>query len=178
MNADSPRLNTEKLTAGVSVNGPLERAINEFACAAVEATAVDPVVTEIVRLRCAQIHDCRLCGSLRIQEALDQGFDEAMERKIGDYENSDFRPEIVAALRLCDAIILTPGAADESLKNELKRHFSEQQIAEICLDVVKWSQQKSLVALRMEKPPWDVPTILTFDENSAPVFGGPAYPNR
>ena len=98
-----------------------------------------------------------------------------MQRKIGAYENSDFSPQIVAALRLCDAMILSPQFADESLKQELRQHFSEEQIAEICLDVVKWSQQKALVALRTEAPPWDTTNILIFDEQGNPGFGGPAY---
>lgn len=172
-----PRIDFAQLTAGVSANGPLEQAIGRFAGAALRATAVDPVITEIVRLRCAQIHDCRLCGSLRIQDALDQGFDESMQRKIASYESSDFSPAVIAALRLCDAIILLPSSADSGLKSELARHFSQQQIAEICFDVVKWSQQKPLVALRLDNPSWSEPTALTFTDAGEPVFGGPAYPS-
>lgn len=171
----APRISPKALTQGVSVGGPLEQAIGKFANAAVRAKSVSPVITEIVRLRCAQIHDCRLCGSLRIEEALDEGFEEETQRKIARYEDSDFSPEIIAALLLCDAIIMTPAAADETLKDDLHRSFTETQLAEICLDVMKWSQQKPLVALRLETPPWEVPTLLTFDENGAPIFGGPAY---
>ena len=175
MNDVEPRLSSDELTAGVSVDGPLERAIGELANAVVRADGLDSLVTEIVRLRCAQIHDCRLCGSLRIQSALEAGFDETVQRKIADYERSDFSDRIKAALRLADAIILSPVLADDALKSELKQHFSDAQIAEICLDVMKWSQQKALVALRMEQPPRDEPTTLTFDEDGAPVFGPPAY---
>ena len=175
MNNASPRIDTTELTPGLSAGGELETAIGQFAAAALSADGVDPIVTELVRLRCAQIHDCRICGSLRIQEALDEGFDETMQRKIADYEHSDFSPKIIAALRLCDAIILDPLSADETLKQQLKRHFSEPQITEICFDIIKWSQQKPLVALRLDKPDWDQPTALTFDENGTPIFGGPAY---
>ncbi|MCK9564335.1 MAG: hypothetical protein M0R02_16595 [Bacteroidales bacterium] len=167
------RLSRSRLTEGVSVGGPLEHAIAGFAAAAVRARAVDPLISELVRLRCAQIHDCRLCGSLRVREALDAGFDEAMQRKIASYETSDFSPAAIAALKLCDAMIMRPAWADAALREELHRHFSEQQIAELCLDVVKWSQQKALVALRMEAPLADTPSLLTFDDHGAPVFGGP-----
>jgi len=98
-----------------------------------------------------------------------------VQRKIADYENSDFAPGIIAALRLCDAMIMRPAWATPELKEELHNHFTDRQIAEICLDIMKWSQQKALVALRMEAPPWQETTILTFDEQGAPVFGGPAY---
>lgn len=175
MTSFDPRLAPQDLTAGVSVNGSLEQAIARFAAAVVCAKTLDPLVTELVRLRCAQIHDCRLCGSLRNQEALEHGFDESMQRKIAGYENSDFAPEIIAALRLCDAMILSPSFADAALKQELERYYSAAQIAEICLDVAKWSQQKALVALRLETPPWDTTNVLTFDENGTPGFGGPAY---
>jgi hypothetical protein len=169
------RISTKNLTIGVSQQGPLDLAIADFAASVVNATTVDPIVTELVRLRCAQIHDCRLCGSLRNQAALDQGFDETMQRKIANYQSSDFTPEIIAALRLCDAMILAPSSADTHLKELLQRYFSSQQIAEICLDVMKWSQQKALVALRLEAPAWDTVNILLFDEQGKPSVGGPAY---
>ena len=175
MTSKQPRLPADELTPGVAVDGPLEQAITEFAAAAVLAKSVDPLISELVRLRCAQTHDCRLCGSLRVQEALDQGFDEAMQRKIATYESSDFSPDIVAALRLCDAIILSPSFANAALRQELESHFSATQIAEICLDVVKWSQQKALVALRTEAPPWETTNVLFFDEEGKPGIGGPAY---
>lgn len=176
MSAQKPRLTAEQLTPGVAANGPLECAIATFAAAVVNAKTLDPVITELVRLRCAQTHDCRLCGSLRNQEALDQGFNETMQRKIARYESSDFSPEIIAALRLCDAMILSPASADAQLKEELERYFTPEQIAEICLDVVKWSQQKALVALRIEAPPWDTVNVLFFDKEGNPGFGGEAYP--
>ena len=98
-----------------------------------------------------------------------------MQRKIAAYESSDFSPDIVAALRLCDTIILSPSLADDELRKELEKHFSATQIAEICLDVMKWSQQKALVALRLEAPPWETTNVLFFDEEGKPGFGGPAY---
>ena len=175
MTSKKPRLPMDKLTHGVALDGPLERAIADFAAAVVRAKSVDPIITELIRLRCAQIHDCRLCGSLRDQEALDEGFEEAMQRKISTYETSDFKPEIIAALRLCDTMIRSPSLTDPALKQELGRYFTATQIAEICLDVCKWSQQKALVALRTESPPWETITVLAFDEQGNPSFGGPAY---
>lgn len=175
MNKQQARLPAEQLTPGIAMDGPLERAIADFAASVVRAKTVDPLITELVRLRCAQIHDCRLCGSLRNREALDEGFDEAMQRKIANYEKSDLGADVIAALRLADAMILSPSFATDELKQTLEQHFSAGQIAEICLDVMKWSQQKALVALRTEAPPWDTTNVLTFDEQGNPGFGGPAY---
>ena len=115
MNDLNPRIPTDELTPGVSAGGPLESAIADFAAAAVRAKGIDPLVTELVRLRCAQYHDCRLCASFRVQEALDAGYEESMHKAIGNYENSDFSPKIKAALRLCDAMIMRPGDIPEAV---------------------------------------------------------------
>ena len=167
----APRITPDELTTGVSAGGPLELAIADFAAAAVNADRVDDLITEIVRLRCAEYHDCRLCGSLRTQSALDSGFDEQIYRKIACYESSDFAPEIKAALRLCDAMIMYPWLIDDTLKQELRSYFDEQQITELCIDVMKWSQQKALVALRIDNPVSDQLNRLTFDENGHPIIG-------
>lgn len=151
--------------------GPLDDSIDEFAAAQMRATDIDPVITELVRLRCAQYHDCRLCGSLRLREAAEQGVIEATVSKIASHESSDLNEAAKAALRLADAIIIRPAAADASLRSELRRHFTDVQIAEICLDVVKWSQQKYLVALRIETPPWNGLEILSFDADGNPQIG-------
>ena len=174
MTDKAPRIATNNLTPGVSAGGPLENAIAQFAAAAVRADGIDPILTELVRLRCAQYHDCRLCGSFRVQAALDAGFDESMQKAIASYETADFSPRIKAALRLCDAMIIRPAEIDPALRDELQSHFSNEQITELCVDVMKWSQQKALVALRIEPPASDRHlTQLIFDENGHPVFGEP-----
>ena len=174
MSTHKPRIPTELLTPGVSAGGELENAIAEFAAAAVRADRVDPITTELVRLRCAQYHDCRLCGSFRVQAALDAGFDEVMQRKIASYESSDFSDETKAALRLTDAMIMHPGKIDADLGASIREHLSDAQVVEICVDVMKWSQQKSLVATRIEAPASEEHlTQLIFDDNGHPVFGEP-----
>lgn len=172
MSTPSPRIAADELSFGAFFGSELEQHIGAFAAAAVRARSIDPVTTEIIRLRCAQMHDCRLCGSLRVREALDSGFDEGMQRKIGAWESSDFSPKIKAALALCDAMIMHPGAIDPALRESVSEHFDAAQIAEICVDVMKWSQQKALVSLRIEPPASeDSLTELRFDEAGNPVFG-------
>lgn len=168
----SPRIDTQALSAGVSAGSALEGAIAEFAAAAVRADSVDPIITELVRLRCAQYHDCRLCGSLRDQAALDNGFDESLQRQIGHYESSSLSPAQKTALRLCDAMIINPLQIDDQLSSELRQHFSPQQLVELCVDVAKWSQQKALVALRIEPPISDQHlTQLVFAKDGHPAIG-------
>jgi AhpD family alkylhydroperoxidase len=178
MSEPVPRITLAGSDGGFLLGNELDEAITAFAAAAVRADAVDPMTTELVRLRCAQVHDCRLCGSLRSSDALELGLDERMTAQIARYETSDFDAAAIAALRLCDAIILAPASADPELAAELHRHFSDAQIAELCLDVMKWSHQKMLVALRLEAPPWQETTVLSFDENGDPVIGGPVDEHR
>jgi hypothetical protein len=77
------------------------------------------------------------------------------------------------ALRLADAMVIAPVRVDEELRTELREHFTDTQIAELCFDVMKWSKQKFLVALRLERPPWDGIATLTFDARGEPRFGDP-----
>jgi len=173
MSDEGSRIGLENQVQGLVVGSELEAGVNEFANAAMRADAIDPLITELVRLRCAGVHDCRVCGSLRLADALAAGLEDDAAQKVAAYETAGFEPAAVAALRLVDAIILAPTEADEELSAELHRHFTDAQIAELCLDVVKWSHQKVLVALRLEKPPWDERTVLSFDAEGDAVIGGP-----
>ena len=49
----------------------------------------------------------------------------------------------------------------------------ESQIAELCLDVVKGSVQKALVALRIEPPPNEALTRMTANADGSFTFGEP-----
>jgi AhpD family alkylhydroperoxidase len=167
-----PRLPLD--TDGVPPMAPaLARAIEDFAAAAMRAQALDPVTTELVRLRCAGYHDCRFCASLRLEEAREAGVDEQMTAKVARYESSDLPEHVKVALRLTDTVIIHPSDADRELAAQLRKHFSEQQIAELLFDIMKWSEQKKYVALRLEAPPWEGTNTLTFDESGNHVLGAP-----
>ena len=146
----------------------LDDAMHAFERSVVRIHGVDPVTTELVRLRCARIHDCRRCRGVRDDAALEAGFDEELGAKIDRYETSDLSARHKAALRLADAMILgTP--VDRA---DARAHFSETEIAELLLDVVKWSVQKPLVALRIEPAENDgTLTRMRADETGAYRFG-------
>jgi hypothetical protein len=48
-----------RVADGVRAAPPLREALSVWQAAVVRLTAVDPVTTELVRLRCARYHDCR-----------------------------------------------------------------------------------------------------------------------
>ena len=70
------------------------------------------------------------------------------------------------AIDFCDALITQPGAIGGDLRDRLRGHFSEPQIVELALDVMKWSYQKAAVALGTD-PQIDEGelTDLVFDDN-------------
>jgi hypothetical protein len=51
---------TRRIAPGVAADPPLRGALSRFAAAVVRLPAVDPVTTELVRMRCAAHHDCQL----------------------------------------------------------------------------------------------------------------------
>jgi hypothetical protein len=150
---------------------PLDYAINTFAASTMRLDALDPIVTELVRLKCARYHDCRLCQSLRLGAALDAGLDETMADKIDRFELSDLDERIKVALRLTDAMIIAPGSVDTTLAEQVREWFSPQQIMELALDIMKWGQQKAQVSLRIEVPPRGELSLLQFDEAGDAVLG-------
>ncbi|MFK7916804.1 MAG: hypothetical protein AB8G14_01905 [Ilumatobacter sp.] len=51
-------MRSARVAPGTRGDAVLVGALMEFAAAAVRNNAVDPVTTELVRLRCATYHDC------------------------------------------------------------------------------------------------------------------------
>lgn len=147
---------------------PIDHAVADLAAAQMRQHVLDPALTELVRLRCARVHDCRLCRSVRNVDADD--LDEETASKIDSYETSDLDERAKVALRLTDAMILDPSSA-AGLRDKALEVFTEAEIAELLLDVVKWSQQKASVALRIEEPPRDGLSELRFDANGRASVG-------
>ena len=82
---------------------------NRFQPGVARLREIDPVTTEIVRLRGATQHDCRLCKSRREGSALDAGGSESLYDQIEYYETStELSDRHKAALRYTDALIWTP----------------------------------------------------------------------
>lgn len=70
-----------------------------------------------------------------------------MAEKVDRYEESDLPDRQKAALRLADAQITRPGDISDTLRDQLRAHFTDAQLVELVLDISKWSTQKMPVAL-------------------------------
>jgi hypothetical protein len=149
-------------------------AIDGFYRAATRLSLLDPVVTELVRLRCARRHDCRICKAVRLRDAHRVGVDEEMTAKVDFYEDSDLDESVKAALAYTDAFVNQPSSIDPALAARLAAQFSPDQIVEISLDIMKWSTQKIHVTLGLDLMAGvdvdsGVPTFFEFDSDGRPV---------
>jgi alkylhydroperoxidase family enzyme len=133
---------------GLSVQGDVDALLMAIA----RLNSLDMVTTEVVRLRGARRHNCRICQSTRSVKALDAGADEAMFDKIDHYEDNDLAESHKVALRLVDAIITQPTEIDPSLVAQVHQSFTPPQVVEIVLDVMRNSCQKFAVALAVDDP--------------------------
>ncbi len=124
--------------------------IDDFYQAAARLSALDPVVTELVRLRCARHHDCRICKAVRQRDARESGVDAEMTAKIDFFEQSDLEERLKVALRYTDAFITQPAGAGPRLAADLLAHFSPAEVVELSLDIMKWSTQKIHVTLGLD----------------------------
>ncbi len=114
--------------------------------------ALDPVTTELVRLRGARTHNCRICQSTRSVAAIRSGADEGTFDKVDRYEQSDLAPSVVTALRLTDKVLTQPGEIDAELAVQVRSAYSPEQTMELVLDVLRNSSQKVAVSLAGDAP--------------------------
>jgi alkylhydroperoxidase family enzyme len=126
--------------------------IEEFMRTVARHAALDPTTTELVRLRGARQHNCRLCQSRRAVDAISAGADEATFAAVDHYEESDLPEATKAALALTDAIIWTPTAIPDEVVARAREHLTDEQTIEVVLDVIRNATNKIAVALRADEP--------------------------
>jgi alkylhydroperoxidase family enzyme len=109
--------------------------------------ALDPTLTELVRLRGARQHDCQICKSRRSVAAIEAGADETTFSAIDDHATSDLPDRTKAALALVDAMIWTPDALPQEVIGSVRAHLSEAEAVEVVVDVIRNAANKIAVAL-------------------------------
>src|ERR1700759_17475 len=90
---------------------------------------------ELVRLRIAFFNQCRSCMAVRYQSAIDDGLDEdavcSLERP-ADAENLSAAER--SALRFAELFATNHLAIDDAVYDELRAHFSEDELVELGLN--------------------------------------------
>jgi AhpD family alkylhydroperoxidase len=93
-----------------------------------------PRLLELVRLRIAFFNQCRSCIAVRYQSAIDDGLDEdafcSLERP-ADAEN--LSPAEQFALRFAELFATNHLAIDDAVYDELREHFSEDELVDLGL---------------------------------------------
>jgi hypothetical protein len=132
---------------------PSQVLLGEFVPAVARLRALDPLTTEVVRLRGAVAHNCRLCQSLREEHALDTGGSEPLYAEIQDFEHSEqLSAAHRAALRYVDALVWAPSTIAVEVARGVRKHFSEDACIELTLDVMRNATNKIAVALGADAP--------------------------
>jgi AhpD family alkylhydroperoxidase len=142
--------------------------------AVVRSSELDAMTTELVRLRCARTHRCRICQTLRLADARAAGVDEAITAQIDFYEHSDLPDRAKVALRVTDAFIIRPDLLSDRVAEQARMSFEPAELASLCLGITKWSTQKIHVALGTDgadglETDDDGVALLSFDETGRPT---------
>jgi len=114
--------------------------------------ALDPITTELVRLRGAAVHNCRLCRSRLSIKAVDTAGGPTMFSAVEDYEQSSLSWRHKVALRLTDAMITQPSLIDGLLVTKIHESLTTAESTEIVLDIVRNAANKIAVALGADAP--------------------------
>ena len=133
---------------------------------------LDPVTTEVVRLRGAVAHNCRLCKSLRDSTALGAGGSESLYDDIEIYGESGLLSDgHKAALRYVDALVWSPAHITPEIAGGVRKYFTANQARELTLDVMRNASNKIAVALRADAPRVEQGTALYYiDADGQPVY--------
>jgi len=132
---------------------PSDLVFNEFLPTVARQRELDALTAEVVRLRGAAQHNCRLCKSLRETTALDAGGSETLYGDIEKFEASaQLTERHKAALRYVDALIWSPGLIDDGVADGVRAHFSDAEAVELTLDVMRNASNKVAVALGGDAP--------------------------
>lgn len=132
---------------------PSGTVFNDFLPTVARLRALDALTAEVVRLRGAAQHHCRMCRSLREITALDAGGTETLYGDIEQFEASaQLTERHKAALRYVDALIWSPGRIDRAVAAGVRAHYSDDEAVELTLDVMRNACNKVAVALGGDAP--------------------------
>jgi alkylhydroperoxidase family enzyme len=132
---------------------PSDIVFNDFLPTVARQRELDALTAEVVRLRGATQHNCRLCKSLRETTALNAGGSETLYGDIEKFEASaQLTERHKAALRYVDALIWSPGRIEDGVADGVRAHFSDAEAVELTLDVMRNASNKVAVALGGDAP--------------------------
>ena len=111
--------------------------------------ALDPVTSELIRLRGARAHDCRLCQSRRSVSAIDGA---GRSDLFDDRDPSGISDAQALALQVVDAFVWQPIQWPPGLGEQVVDALGPAAATELTLDIVRNAANKIAVAFDADDP--------------------------
>lgn len=143
-----PKTPAVATTSGADLWAAIEALMRDIA----RLEALDPVLTERVRLRGARFHGCRLCQSRRSVRALDAAREIGPPDDADAFDRSDLDSTAQVALELVDSIVTGASDSTGNLRARATALFSPVQLGELIFDVMRNAANKIAVALGADSP--------------------------
>ncbi len=158
-------------------------ALEHWMRAVARLDALDPLTAELVRLRVARVHDCRLCRSRRHVQAVAAADDESVFDRIDDHERSDLAEDQKVALRLVDSMLWRPARLPDDVVTGSLELLGPAGTLEVVLDVGRNAANKIAVLFGADAPEVDHGVqLFDIDETGTVVTGptvvGPSVTDR
>jgi AhpD family alkylhydroperoxidase len=107
-------------------------ALGAVKAALVSTGTLSPRLVELVRLRIAFHNQCRSCMSVRYQSAIDDGLTEDLVCSLEQPADAeDLTDAERSALRYADLFATNHLAIDDAVYDDLRRHFTEDELVEL-----------------------------------------------
>ncbi|OBF95082.1 carboxymuconolactone decarboxylase [Mycobacterium sp. 852002-51152_SCH6134967] len=107
-------------------------ALGSLRAALQSSGTLSPRLVELVRLRIAFHNQCRSCMSVRYQSAVDAGLTEDTVCSLERPEEADGLSDAErSALRFADLFATDHLAIDDAVYNDLRHHFTEEELVEL-----------------------------------------------
>jgi hypothetical protein len=121
----------------------------KFLLEVAKLSTLDPVTSELVRLRGARAHECRLCQSRRSVSAIDQA---GRSDLFDDRDPSGISDAQALALQVVDAFVWQPIQWPSGLGEQVVDALGPAAATELTLDIVRNSANKIAVAFGADEP--------------------------
>lgn len=93
---------------------------------------IEPALRSLITVRVSQINWCAFCVDLNSATALQRYVSQTKLEALADFENSaHYSEREKAALRYAERMTISSSKIEESLTNDLRKHFDENAIVEL-----------------------------------------------
>lgn len=106
---------------------------------------------EMIRIYNASMSDCNFCKNVRYSVDGQRVLDEEAVDDVRNFESSNLPEEQKVVLRFAKAFYLTPSEVSEEVSADLRRYYSDQEIVELVLTLIRArAGSTSLITLGLE----------------------------